>query len=69
LEDGLELINYTIRLKNIPVTEMACDNMTVDKNMLCLLNDSTVYAICHGDIITVNAPNIGAAIFIKQIEG
>jgi hypothetical protein len=48
---------------------MACDNMTVDKNMLRLLNDSTVYAICHGDIITVNAPNIGAAIFIKQIEG
>ncbi len=56
----------TIRFKNMLVTEMACDNMIVEQNMLRLLNDSTAYAICHGDTLTFTAPYIGSAIFIKR---
>ena len=56
----------TIRFKNILVTEMACDNMIVEQNMLRLLNDSTAYAACHGDTLIFTAPYIGSAIFIKH---
>ncbi len=60
------ITNDTIRFKNILVTEMACDNMIVEQNMLRLLNDSTAYAMCHGDTLKFTAPYIGSAIFIKQ---
>lgn len=56
----------TIRFKNMLVTEMACDNMIIEQNMLRLLNDSTAYAVCHGDTLAFTAPYIGSAIFIKQ---
>lgn len=56
----------TIRFKNMLVTEMACDDMTVEQNMLRLLNDSTAYAVCHGDTIGLTAPSIGSAIFIRN---
>ena len=55
-----------IRFKNMFVTEMACDNMIVEQNMLRLLNDSTAYAISDGDTLTFTAPYIGSAIFIKH---
>lgn len=48
------------------VTEMACENMIVEQNMLRMLNDSTAYAMCHGDTLAFTAPYIGSAIFIKQ---
>lgn len=57
--------NDTIRFKNMLVTEMACDNMIVEQNMLRMLNDTTAYAVCHGDTLTFTAPYIGSAIFIK----
>lgn len=56
----------TIRFKNVLVTEMACENMIVEQNMLRLLNDSTAYAICHGDTLAFTAPYIGSAIFIRH---
>ncbi len=61
-----EITNDTIRFKNMLVTEMACDNMVVEQNMLRLLNDSTSYAICNDDMLTFTAPYIGSAIFIRQ---
>ncbi len=60
------IANDTIRFKNMLVTEMACDNMVVEHNMLRLLNDSTAYAVCHGDTLAFTAPYIGSATFIKQ---
>lgn len=54
----------TIRFSNMLVTEMACDNMIVEQNMLRMLNDSTAYALCYGDTLAFNAPYIGSAIFI-----
>lgn len=56
----------TIRFKNVLITEMACDNMIVEQNMLRLLNDSTAYTICLGDTLTFTAPCIGSAVFIKK---
>lgn len=58
--------NDTIRFSNIAVTEMACDNMTVEENMLRLFNDTTAYAICSGDTIIYTAPSTGSATFIKS---
>ncbi|MCM1356059.1 MAG: META domain-containing protein [Staphylococcus sp.] len=58
--------NDTIRFKNVLVTEMACDNMIVEQDMLRLLNDSSAYAVCLGDTLDFTAPYIGSAIFIKQ---
>ena len=63
-----EITDDTIRFKNMLVNEMACDNMIVEQNMLRLLNDSTAYAVCHGDTLTFTAPCIGSAIFIKQSD-
>jgi len=63
------ITNDTIRIKNALVTEMACDNMIVEQNMLRLLNDSTAYAMCHGDTLAFTAPYIGTAIFIKYADG
>lgn len=63
-----EITDDTICFKNMLVTEMACDNMIVEQNMLRLLNDSTAYAVCHGDTLTFTAPYIGSAIFIKQSD-
>ena len=60
------ITNDTIRFKNMLVTEMACDNMIVEQNMLRLLNDPTAYAMCHGDTLAFTAPYIGSAIFIKN---
>lgn len=60
------ITNDTIRFKNVLVTEMACENMIVEQNMLRMINDSTAYAICHGDTLDFTAPYIGSAIFIKQ---
>lgn len=56
----------TIRFKNMLVTEMACDDMTVEQNMLRMLNDSTAYAVCRGDTIGLTAPSIGSVIFIRN---
>ena len=61
--------NDTIRFKNMLVTEMACENMIIEQNMLRMLNDSTAYAMCHGDTLAFTAPYIGSAIFIKQGDG
>ena len=61
------ITNDTIRFKNMLVTEMACDNMIVEQNMLRLLNDTTAYAICHGDTLALTAPYIGSAKFIKAV--
>lgn len=61
-----EVANDTIRFKNIFVTEMACDKMTVEENMLRLLNDTTSYAICNGDTMLYTAPAIGNATLIKR---
>lgn len=58
--------NDTIRFKSTFITEMACDNMIVEQNMLRMLNDSTAYAVCHGDTLAFTAPYIGSALFIKQ---
>ncbi|MCM1071915.1 MAG: META domain-containing protein [[Clostridium] fimetarium] len=60
------IANDTIRFKNMLVTEMACDNMVVEQNMLRLLNDSTAYATYHSDTLVLTAPYIGSAVFIKQ---
>lgn len=60
------ITNDTIRFKNMLVTEMACDNMIVEQNMLRLLNDSTAYAICLGDTLAFTAPNTGSARFIRH---
>ncbi|MCM1067043.1 MAG: META domain-containing protein [Muribaculaceae bacterium] len=61
-----EIANDTIRFKNMLVTEMACDNMIVEQDMLRLLNDSTAYAVCHADTLAFTAPHAGSAMFIKQ---
>lgn len=55
----------TVRFKNVLVTEMACDDMTVEQNMLRMFNDSTAYAVCYGDTLAFTAPYIGSAMFIK----
>lgn len=60
------IANDTIRFRNMLVTEMACESMTVEQNMLRLLNDSTAYAVCHGDTLSFTAPYIGSAIFINN---
>ncbi len=59
----------TIRFINVMVTEMACDNMTVEENMLRLLGDSTAYAIPGPDTLTLTAPFIGSATFVKAASG
>lgn len=59
-----EITNDTIRFKNVLVTEMACDKMIVEKNMLRLFNDTTSYAVCQGDTILYTAPCTGGAMFI-----
>lgn len=61
-----EMANDTIRFKNMMVTEMACDKMTVEQNMLCLFNDTAAYALCSGDSILYIAPNAGSATFVKK---
>ena len=63
-----ETANDSIRFKYVAVTEMACDNMIVEENMLRLFNDSTAYAIQKGDTLTFNAPSIGMATFIRMAE-
>lgn len=65
INGGFGISSDTIRFKKCSVTEMACDNMIVEQNMLRLLNDSTAYAMCHGDTLAFTAPYIGSAIFIK----
>ena len=60
------IANDTIRFKNMLVTEMACDKMVVEQDMLRLLNDSTAYGMCHGDPLGFTAPYIGSAMFIRQ---
>nr|AMP55535.1 META domain protein [uncultured bacterium]AMP55577.1 META domain protein [uncultured bacterium]AMP55599.1 META domain protein [uncultured bacterium] len=59
------ITNDTIRFKNMLVTEMACDNMTVEENMLRLLNDSTAYATYSTDTLRLIAPQIGSDIFVN----
>lgn len=59
-----DITNDTIRFKNTLVTEMACENMTVEQSMLQLLNDSTAYATYNADTLTLTAPKIGYATFI-----
>ncbi len=62
---GLFVItNDTIRFTNTSVTEMACDDMTVEENMLRLLNDATTYAVYSPDTLRLYASD-GNAIFIK----
>ena len=56
----------TIRFRNMMVTEMACDNMTVEENMLRLLNDAMAFAICKGDTIIFSAPQVGLANFVRK---
>ena len=68
INGGFVIANDTIRFENMLVTEMACDNMVVEHDMLRLLNDSTGYATAHGDTLTFISPYIGSAIFIKNNE-
>ncbi len=62
---GFEMVSDTIRLFNPMVTEMACDDMTVEQAMLQLVNDPAVYAIAAGDTLTLTAPQVGTATFVK----
>lgn len=62
---NFNITNDTIRFQQIMVTEMACDKMTVEENMIRLFNDTTAYAISTGDSIHYTAPNIGNAVFSK----
>ncbi len=57
--------NDTIWFGNISATEMACDNMAVEENLLRLMNDRSAYAIRTGDSIFYTAPCIGTATFVK----
>ncbi len=59
------ITNDTIKFNALAVTEKACDKMTVEENMLRLLNDTTSFAICCGDTIFYTAPYIGNAVFVK----
>lgn len=68
INGGFVIANDTLRFENMLVTEMACDNMVVEQDMLRLLNDSTGYATAHGDTLTFISPYIGSAIFIKDKE-
>lgn len=58
--------NDTIRFTEVYATEMACDNMTVEEDMLRLLNDSAAYATVSGDTIFLTAPGNGEARFIRS---
>lgn len=60
------ITNDTIRFSNMMVTEMACDKMTVEQDILRLLNDTAAYAICSGDSILYTAPNVGSATFTRK---
>lgn len=66
INGGFSVTNDTIRFGNTLVTEMACDKMEVETNMLRLINDSTAYALCQGDTITLIAPQVGTAKFVKK---
>lgn len=57
--------NDTLRFKDMMVTEMACDSMDVEQNMLRLLNDSTAYSTYSNDTLRLVAPYIGTATFVK----
>ena len=65
-EFGVE--NDTICFKNMLVTEMACDNMSVEQDMLRLLNDTSTYATYTTDTLRLEAPQIGSAIFIRPAK-
>lgn len=56
----------TIRFANTMVTEMACPDMTVEQNILRLINDPAVYALCQADTLTVTAPSVGTATFVRR---
>lgn len=56
----------TVRFADPLVTEMACPDNTVEQNMLRLVNDVGVYALCQGDTLTLTAPSAGTATFVKQ---
>ena len=58
--------NDTIRFHNMMVTEMACHDMTVEQNMLRMLNDTTAYATYSADTLTLAAPQIGNARFVRR---
>ncbi len=60
-----DVADDTLPFKYLIVTEMACDDMIVEQNMPRLINDPTVYAMCHGDALAVIAPYVGSARFIK----
>lgn len=61
------ITNDTIRFRNILVTEMACDNMTVEQDLLRLLNAPDAYAIYSDEYtaytIYFYAPSVGNATF------
>lgn len=61
------ITNDTIRFKNILVTEMACDNMTVEQDLLRLFNVSDAYAIYSDEYTAYTlyfyAPSVGYATF------
>lgn len=60
--------NDTIRFEYIAVTEMACEKMKVEEDMLRLFNDTTSYAILAGDSLFFTAPYIGNATFVKKSD-
>lgn len=61
------ITNDTIRFKNILVTEMACDNMTVEQDLMRLFNAPDAYAIYSDEYtaytIYFYAPSVGNATF------
>ncbi len=61
-----DITNDTIRFANVLVTEMACDEMTVEQTMLRLLADTAAYATYSPDTLCFNAPSIGTATFVKS---
>lgn len=61
------ITNDTIRFKNILVTEMACDNMIVEHDLLRLFNAPDAYATYSDEYtaytIYFHAPSVGNATF------
>lgn len=66
ISGSFSVTNDTIRLHDTLVTEMACDDMTVEQNMLRLVNDPEAYAMRDNDTINYLAPSVGRATFVRM---
>ncbi len=57
--------NDTIRFSNALMTEMACEEETVQNDMLRLVNDPDAYGLWEGDTLVYTAPSVGKAVFVR----